>query len=257
MQPRIPSTRLALSLLVLIACAPSTSGADSGPGLRAAEPAVAASTAADFEWNGEVSRIDVSTVQGDVRIQAGTGKRVQVHGTKSGKDAKEVTIEATVHGDTVVIAPKYPRHRDVDARVDFVIELPASVAVEAHTVNGRIVADGVKAAVSLSTVDGDISANACADVRGNTVNGSVKVALPKTGAKRVALEAVNGELELRMSADTGAKVRANTVSGKIRSDFPLKARDEVVGSHIDGTIGDGSVAVDLSTVNGPIRIAKA
>jgi DUF4097 and DUF4098 domain-containing protein YvlB len=255
MQPRIPSSSLAFSLLILIACAPSTSGAD--PGLRGAEPAAAASTAADFEWSGEVAKIDVSTVKGDVKIKAGTGKRVQVHGTKSGRGASEVTIEAHVRGDTVVIAPKYPRHRDVDARVDFVIELPASVEVEAHTVNGQLVADGVSAAVSLSTVDGDIATSACGDVRGNTVYGRVKVALPQTGAKRVALEAVNGELELRMPAATGAKVRANTVSGKIRSDFPLTTREQVVGSHLDGTIGDGSVAVDLSTVNGPIHIAKA
>ncbi|HWB81540.1 MAG TPA: DUF4097 family beta strand repeat-containing protein [Nannocystaceae bacterium] len=255
MQPRIPSTGLALSLLVLLACAPSTSGAD--PGLRGAEPTAAVSRKADFEWTGEAAKVDVSTVQGDVKITAGSGKRVQVRGTKSGKDAGEVTIEAEMRGDTVVIAPKYPRHGNVDARVDFVIELPASVAVEGHTVNGKLVADGVSAAVSLSTVDGDIATSSCGDVRGNTVNGTVKVALPSRGAKRVALEAVNGALELRMSADTGAKVRANTVSGKIRSDFPLKAREEVVGSHVDGTIGDGSVAVDLATVNGPIRIAKA
>jgi len=256
MQPRSASLGLATFLLALFACAPSTSGAD--PGRPATEPSAtpASSAAADFEWSGEVARVDVSTVLGDVKIRAGSGKTVQVRGTKSGKGVGEVTIEAHVRGDTVVIAPKYPRNRDVDVRVDFVVELPASVAVEANAVNGKIVADGVSAALSLSTVDGDIATTACGDVRGNTVNGRVRVALPKRGAKRAALEAVNGELELSMSADTGAKVRASTVSGKIRSDFPLSQKDEMVGSRADGTIGDGAVAVELSTVNGPIRIAK-
>ena len=254
MQPRIPSS-VSLALLLLFACAPRTSGADPGPGHHAAAPA--STSAADFEWSGEVARIDISTVLGDVKIRAGSGKTVQVHGTKSGKDAADVTIEAHVRGDTVVIAPKYPRRGDNDVRVDFVVELPASVEVEAKSVNGKVVAEGVSAPVSLSTVDGDIVVTACGDVRGNAVNGRVQVALPKRGAKRVELEAVNGELELRMAEGTGAQVRADTVSGKIRSDFPLSQRDEVVGSHATGTIGDGSVAVELSTVNGPIRIAKA
>ncbi len=254
MQPRIPSPGLALS--VLLACAPNTSGAD--PGRHATEPGAAPTSAAagDFEWSGEVAKVDVSTVLGDVTIRAGSGKTVRVRGTKSGKGASEVTIETHVRGGTVVIAPVYPRNRDVDVRVDFVVELPPSVAVEAKAVNGKIAADGVTAALSLSTVDGDIATTACGDVRGNTVNGRVHVALPPRGAKRAALEAVNGELELRMSADTGAKVRASTVSGKIRSDFPLSQEDELVGSNAHGTIGDGAVAVELSTVNGPIRIAK-
>jgi putative adhesin len=252
MQPRIPS----LLLFIALACGPKTSGAESGHG--SSEPAAGPkSSARDFEWSGEVARIDISTVLGDVEIRAGSGKTTVVRGTKSGKDAADVTIEAVVRGDTVVIAPKYPRRGNNDARIDFVVELPASVEVEAHAVNGKLVAEGVSAPVSLSTVDGDIATKACGDVRGNTVNGVVRVALPTRGAKRVDLEAVNGELELRMAADAGAQVRANTVSGQIRSDFPLSQKQEIVGSHASGTIGDGSVRVELSTVNGPIHIAKA
>jgi DUF4097 and DUF4098 domain-containing protein YvlB len=85
----------------------------------------------------------------------------------------------------------------------------------------------------------------------------VDVELPAKGGKQIALEAVNGELELRMAAGAGARVQANTVSGEIHSDFPLSVRKEVVGSHASGTLGDGSTKIDLSTVNGEIKIKKA
>jgi DUF4097 and DUF4098 domain-containing protein YvlB len=255
---RTPVQLAAALALALAACAPKASHADPGPDRSDPAAATAAAPAkADFEWAGDVRRVSVSTVEGDVRVVPTSGKDVRVRGTKSGKDAKDVTIEVKKKGDGVAIGPKYPERGNTDARVDFVVEVPAGVAVDVNAVHGELDATGVTAALSMSTVDGDIATADCGDVRGNTVNGKVKVALPKRGAKRVALEAVNGELEVRMPAGVGASVRANTVSGEIRSDFPLSKSDEVVGSRASGKIGDGSATIDLSTVNGPIALSRA
>jgi DUF4097 and DUF4098 domain-containing protein YvlB len=256
MRKRSVSTlALPLAALCMLACSPKASLAETSP-LPAAGAAPSA-TKADFEWTGDAASVEVSTVNGDVRVVKSAGKTVRIRGTKSGKDAAAITIEAKVKGDRVVVAPKYPERGDTDARVDFVVEVPSDTAVEAQAVNGEISAKGIAAALALSTVNGGIEASECSDVRGNTVNGRVKVDLPAKGGKRIALEAVNGELELRMAASAGARVEANTLSGEIDSDFALSHRKEVVGSHASGTFGDGSTKVDLSTVNGGIKIKKA
>jgi DUF4097 and DUF4098 domain-containing protein YvlB len=255
MRKRPVSTPLAV--LFLLACAPKASQAEGDPASAATVAPAAAPTKSDFEWTGEVAKVEVSTVVGDVRVVAASGNQVRIRASKSGKDAAEVTIDVDVKGDRVSVTPQYPKRNHSDARVDFVVEVPGGIAVDAQTVNGQLTADGVTAAVALQTVDGSISTSNCGDVRGSTVNGRVQVQLPQRGGKRVDLEAVNGQLELRMAAGTGARVQASTVSGKIRSDFPLAHTDEVVGSHASGTLGDGSTKVDLSTVNGGIAIAKS
>lgn len=260
MNPRtlVFSLRLfAPALALIFACAPQASHAAEVRGGAAAEPGRApAASPLGFEWTGSAKQVGVSTVRGDIRVEPSSGKSVRVRGTKSGKDAADVEIEVEVKGDVVTIAAKYPKRARTDARVDFVVEVPAGVAVEAATVSGGVKARDVTAALEVSTVDGDIATWACPDVRGNTVNGVMKVELPK-GAKRAQLEAVNGQLDVRMKPDTGASVTASTVNGKIDSDFPLERTNQLVGSHASGKLGDGSAKIELSTVNGGIKLKKA
>ncbi|HET6582915.1 MAG TPA: DUF4097 family beta strand repeat-containing protein [Nannocystaceae bacterium] len=260
MNPRtllVPVRALAPVLALTFACSPTASQAEGERGAVAPEPTeVVAERGLGFEWSGAAKELEISTVDGDIRIEPSSGKGVRVRGTKSGKDAADVEIEVDVKGDRVTIGPRYPERSRTDARVDFVVEVPAGVAVEAATVNGGVKARDVTAALKVSTVDGNISTAACPDVRGNTVNGGMTVELPK-GAKRAQLEAVNGQLELRMKPDIGASVQANTVNGAIDSDFPLSRTKEVVGSHASGKLGDGSATIVLATVNGRIKLKKA
>jgi DUF4097 and DUF4098 domain-containing protein YvlB len=248
---------VAPALALLLACAPKASHAEGDRGAAAPEPARAlADRPLGFEWTGSATQVEVSTVNGDIRVEPSSGETVRVRGTKSGKDAADVEIEVDVKGDRVTIAPRYPKRAHTDAKVDFVVEVPAGVAVEAATVNGGVKARDVTAALQVSTVDGDITTAACPDVRGNTVNGGMTIELPK-GAKRAELEAVNGELEVRMAAGAGATVSASTVNGKIVSDFPLSQSKELVGSHASGKLGDGAAKVELATVNGGIKLKRA
>src|SRR5687767_14127599 len=81
-----------LAALCLLACAAPTRA----DGASRTDATVAPATKADFEWKGEVAsggRVQVSTVNGDVRVEPATGNTIRVRGTKSGKDAARVTIE--------------------------------------------------------------------------------------------------------------------------------------------------------------------
>jgi hypothetical protein len=193
-----------IAAFALLACAPQSSRAE--PAADDASPSAAERPAGktDFEWSGELAaagRVEIGNVNGDIRVRPSTGKQVRVRGTKSGKDAAELRIDVAVKSGRVTIEPKYPERRNhFDASVDFVVEVPSGIAVEAEVVNGNVDAQDIHAAVELSSVNGTIAATDCPDVRGNTVNGRVRVQLPKSGAKRAKLEAVNGELEVRMAA---------------------------------------------------------
>lgn len=248
-----------LAAIALLSCAPRSSQAESAPGDEGSPAPAAAPTKADFEWSGELAaggRVEIGNVNGDIEVRPGSGKTVRVRGTKSGKDAAELRIDVDAKNNRVEIRPVYPeRRRNFDASVDFVLEVPSGIEVDAHAVNGNIDAKDVGTRLEVSSVNGEIATAGCPDVRGNTVNGAVRVQLPAR-ARRAALEAVNGELEIRMAAGAGAKVQANTLSGEIESDFPLTRSRETVGRHASGTIGDGAAAIELSTVNGGIRIKK-
>jgi DUF4097 and DUF4098 domain-containing protein YvlB len=52
-------------------------------------------------------------------------------------------------------------------------------------------------------------------------------------------------------------VRATTVNGEIETDFPLTITGKFGPRRLNGTIGSGGRRLDLSTVNGSIKLRKA
>ena len=73
-------------------------------------------------------------------------------------------------------------------------------------------------------------------------------------AHHVKLSSVNGHIELAMPKAANAHLTANTVSGSISSDFSLPIHKGWVGSNLDTTLGSGATQVELSNVNGSIKI---
>jgi DUF4097 and DUF4098 domain-containing protein YvlB len=72
--------------------------------------------------------------------------------------------------------------------------------------------------------------------------------------RRVKLSSVNGRVELAMPKDANAHLSASTVSGSISSDFQLPVHHGWVGADLDTTLGSGTTRVELSSVNGGIKI---
>lgn len=252
-------------VLGLCACAP-TRAAEGAPArthvIDAGE--ATASAQSPFDWTGEVAagrRVELHNINGSVKVVEGSGRTLRVHADKSGRNADEVRIEVRSDDRGVTIEAVHPRgakrrNRGDGAQIDFRVELPAGLSLAATVVNGDIDVAGVSDRVELTTVNGSITTAGARDVDASTVNGSLVVAWPGGAAGHATLEAVNGSLELRLPAETNGKLDISTVSGKITSDFPLDRRDQVVGAEASAVLGSGGVAMRLSTVNGPIRIAK-
>jgi len=175
--------------------------------------------------------LSANTISGDVRI-SGAG-RVGTVKTMSG------TVEVT------------------DAQVDGTME---SSSVSGDVLLRRVTARRLDA----SSVSGNIKLEEIQSdrVSAQTTSGSVWFggALARNG--RYELKSFSGEVRVVLSGNTGFEVQANSFSGEVRSDVPITTHGTAEPNHrgrrtvLNGTYGDGSAVLDLTTFSGSIVISK-
>jgi len=237
----------------------------------------------EFHWTGRLAagkRLEIKGVNGNVRA-AGTaaGGQVEVSATKHGNrsDPESVEIKVVTTDDGVTICAVYPtprraRHEnectpgshwssntdDNDVSVDFEVRVPAGVKFYGHTVNGEVEAEHLGADVWAYTVNGSVRVSTTGSAEATTVNGSINAQMGRADwADAVEFSTVNGGITLDLPANLSAEVRAKTLNGDVISDFPLVVTGRFGPRNWHGTIGQGGRQLDLSTINGTIRLRKA
>jgi hypothetical protein len=245
--------------------------AAAGPSLAAAQ--------GEFHWKGSIAAgktIEIKGVNGDISAVAGSGV-VEVTAVKHARrsDPDEVKIEVVPHDGGVTICAVYPSDgrrentcepgegghmntHDNDVVVDFTVRVPAGVQFAGRTVNGGIDAANLSGDVEASTVNGSIHVATSGHAQATTVNGSIVAAMGRaTWTDRLDFTTVNGGITLDLPANLSTEVRASTVNGDIETDFPLTVTGRLGPRSLHGTIGSGGRQLELSTVNGSIRLRKA
>lgn len=252
--------------------------------LLVAAPLVAAPvTAQDFHWNGRLAagkRLEIRGVNGSIRAMAATGDEIDVTARKTSRrsDPDQVEIKVVPSEDGVTICAVYPtprraRHENRcepgddwssssennDVTVDFTIKLPRGIVFDGRTVNGDVDAQGLGADVAVSTVNGSVDVSAAGHVEASTVNGSIRASMGRADWTGDAeFTTVNGGITLTLPEGVSTEVRAETVNGDLETDFPMTVTGKFGPRHMRGTIGGGgNRTLELSTVNGSIRIRKA
>lgn len=252
--------------------------------LLAAAPLLATpAVAQDFHWNGKLAagkRLEIRGVNGSIRAMAAAGDEIDVTARKTSRrsDPDEVEIQVVPSDEGVTICAVYPtprraRHENHcepgddwssstdnnDVTVDFTIKLPASIVFDGRTVNGDVEAQSLGADASVSTVNGSVDVSAAGHVEATTVNGSIRATMGRADWDGDAdFRTVNGGITLTLPDNVATEVRAETVNGDLETDFPLTVSGRFGPRHMRGTInGGGNRTLDLSTVNGSIRIRKA
>ena len=246
--------------------------------------AVAGVRGQDFNWHGKIAqgkRLEVKGVNGDVRavLASGGGGEAIVNARKHGRrsDPDEVKIEVVQSDEGVTICAVYPTPRhareenscapgdrwhssteDNDVTVDFDVQVPAGVEFNGQTVNGEMSAEGLKADVKASTVNGSVRVSTTGLAEASTVNGSVYAQMGRANwIDELEFSTVNGGITLVLPGQLDTEVRATTVNGEIESDYPLTISGKFGPRHVRGTIGAGGRTLNLSTVNGEIRLRKS
>ncbi|MCG8455543.1 MAG: DUF4097 family beta strand repeat-containing protein [Holophagales bacterium] len=208
--------------------------------------------------------VELSNINGDVRITGWDRQEVQVEatissGSRSSVDDVEIDVDAT--RGRISIEAEYKnknnrgwRYRNAD--VEFRLKVPRTARLdEISLVNGSLELEGVAGEVEISLVNGNLEARG---LTGNaelaTVNGSIDAYFSNLD-RDVDVESVNGSIDVYLPAGIDADVDASTVHGRIRNDFGLEVDDSgYVGQELRGRIGSGGARISLENVNGSISI---
>lgn len=231
--------------------------------------------------------IRVRNLNGEMRVVASTGDKVEISATKTWRrgDPKDVRIEMrkSANGSILVCAMwtedtectenSYSTHGDRDRRrrnrdddrdnkndvaVEFEIRVPKGVRVGAWTVNGGVSVDGVTSEVRAGTVNGEVNAtSAGGPVQASTVNGSVHASMGRwDGDQDLDFSTVNGSVVAEFTGDIDANIDLTTVNGRFQTDWPVTITGRIDPRHLRATLGRGGRRIRLTTVNGNVELRK-
>ena len=245
--------------------------------LLVAAPAVAQDT---WTWRKTIPAghmIEIKGINGDISATAASGNEVEVVATKSAKrsDPDDVKMEVVEHAGGVTICAVYPAARgkpdnecrpgekgrmnsqNNDTNVDWEVRVPRGLEFAGRTVNGGVRGSGLTAAASAHTVNGSVRLATTGVARAGTVNGSINVSMGQANWREpLEFATVNGSIVLELPAALDTEVEASTVNGSFYSDWPLAVQGRFGPKRVNGKIGDGGRALELSTVNGNIELRK-
>jgi hypothetical protein len=250
-----------------------------------------------WRWDGRVDNgrwMNVFNINGSVDFAPSPDNMVHLVAEKrsNGRELDDIHYEVVQAGGNVTICAIWNNnsrcedggveqlrrndHNDNHSSVKMTVQVPRSVRVGAHSVNGGVSVRDVGAEVMANTVNGGVTVrNASGPVNAETVNGGVDV---NTSAGPVTAETVNGNVDARMASLSGnddmtfktvngsvaiyvparfdATFRFDTVHGGIDSDFPMTLSGRWGPRHAAGTIGAGGRDLRASSVNGSIQLRK-
>ena len=125
-------------------------------------------------------------------------------------------------------------------------------SIRAESISGRCDAESSNGRVRLTLTEANLS-----PVRIETSNGSVDLTMLKAPKADVRAETSNGSITLRMPENTSARVTAEARRNEISSDFDIASKfSNSRDRRLEGNIGAGGPAIDLSSHGGSIRILK-
>jgi hypothetical protein len=125
-----------------------------------------------------------------------------------------------------------------------------------HAASGDISIEGSGALVDAATSSGDIEGTKLTgSVNFVASSGELKADFSRIdGAKSVRMESSSGDVSLIVPRGAGFKVEANTTSGSIDSNLRLPIHERDSGADVAAQVGDGKIAVQLSSTSGNIAI---
>jgi Putative adhesin len=247
--------------------------------LSAANPA---SAQQDFQWRGPLSvgqTIEIKGINGDLRATPSTSGEVEVTAARSARRSNpdEVRIEVVQHARGVTICAVYPtpsggdpnrcqpgdggrlNNKDNDTVVHFDVRVPDGIGFIGRTVNGGVSGESLHGDADARTVNGSIRLTTTGLAVAKTVNGSMNITMGRADwPDGASFKTVNGSITLTLPSALAAELRAEMLNGTLTSDFPVSVISSTANPRrLRGTIGSGTRPLDISTVNGSIRLLRA
>lgn len=168
---------------------------------------------------------------------------------RKGSDKDEI-LRTEVAGSTLEVSERKQKNRKFffgdENRINYEFRVPPGMKLKIDNVNGRIEVDGVDAKMDLTTVNGPIEVSTpSGELVARTVNGAVRADFTERfpGAR---LKTVNGSVKVRVPRDCRVNPEIHQVNGSFRSDIPV-------------TINSGrsdEESLEVTTVNGSVTLSE-
>ena len=238
-----------------------------------------------FHWSGEVDRgrwVYIRNLNGRVRVEEGTGNKVEITGVKSWRRGNPEDVRISVRqtgsgrGDLIVCALWRDRdscdedgyrssnsssfwnfNRNNDVNVEFTIKIPSGLRVNARSVNGDVTVDGATGEVVAHTTNGSVEARSTSGpVSARTTNGNIFGRSGRFEGGHTDYATTNGSITVEMPSNVNADVEMRTTNGHLSSDFPITVEGKFSTRRLNARLGSGGPLVRLSTTNGSIRLRR-
>ncbi len=213
--------------------------------------------------------VRVANVNGRIEIRAWDGDGVKLEATKEGRTAEIVAGIKVVTDSTperLIIKTELAKVKrgwflgtSHEGQVTYVLLVPAGATLEKiETVNGSVLIEKITGAVHATSVNGSIKGQSLAGTaKLETVNGSIHSTHTQLQPEgRLKASSVNGAIEVQLPAGLSAALEASTVNGSVQSDFAFTTTTRNSKRNIEARIGGGDARIELSAVNGGIRVRE-
>jgi uncharacterized protein YceK len=219
---------------------------------------------------GAIKRIEVREIDGAINIEAGSASEIAMDATVRSRIAPKQGQEnqgyftTQVSGDTLIIG-REDEHRHFrffsfgnETKIDYELRVPASVALDLRTVNGRIATHGVDGVMHAVTVNGrvNIDTPGSSEVEAHTVNGRIEARFG-TSFQGATLKTVNGGVTAALPLSASFTGDFSQVNGDIEAAFPLNIHSHPGSRRVSGEVNGGRYELRITTVNGDIKIDTA
>ena len=194
------------------------------------------------------ARLIVATGSGDIHLTRGSGSQVHIRGhvhvndDGSEEEARQIAANPPIEqsGNLIRVGQQHEEHwRGIS--IDYEIEAPESVHLEATSGSGNIVDEGVGQNARIETGSGDIQANG---LQGPFIvkTGSGNITAEQIGEGDVKAETGSGNIEIK---DVHGSFHARTGSGDIKASGTPSAA---------WTLGTGSGNIEIWSGNAPVTL---
>ncbi|PYS89256.1 MAG: hypothetical protein DMF64_18260 [Acidobacteria bacterium] len=208
--------------------------------------------------------VRVSGINGTVTIETANTQTAEVHvvrtaRTRSDLEYHRVLVEQTasglyIHGESEHNSDEW-RNREVRQRVT--LRLPRQIELQASGINGRTTVGEVDGPVRLSGINGKVDvaqARGYSDISG--INGTLTITITQLGERGVHVSGVNGGVELRFAEALNADLHVTGINGSVYTDVPnVVVQGRVNRSNFNAQIGTGGAPINISGINGHVRLA--
>ena len=199
--------------------------------------------------------VEIDNVAGRIEVEGWDKPEIAVTGS-IGKDVERVEVTGGGNRTSIrVVLPSGHHWGMRDGEAHLVVRVPTNSSVSASLVSSDFEIGGVRGALELRTVSGNITGEGGGDVRANSVSGDIR--FTANGAKRIEAKAISGSIVL-----TGGNtdIEATTVSGDAHLTLGTvtRARFKTVSGDFAAKLGAAADAqIDVESVSGDIHLEFA